>query len=718
MLVSWDWLKQYVTLDVSVEEMSERLTMSGLNLEEFHAVGNDFCIDLEVTSNRPDCLGHLGVAREAAVLLGQTLKVPAASPKCGNTPVSSVTSVAIECPDLCPQYQARIIRGAKVGPSPAWLVQRLATVGIASINNIVDITNYVLMECGQPLHAFDFDKLHGKKIIVRRAKSGEKLQAIDHKEYVLTPEMCVIADADHPVALAGVMGGAETEITTATKSILIEAALFAPLSIRETSRRLKLSSDSSYRFERKLDPHGPDWASRRCCELILELAGGELLNGAVFAGTQPPTQRDPVTLRFAQIERVLGITIPDDEAVRILLALGLELVTEQSVAGVESSSPQTEMRDFSATQLHPDTRTLGAAKTPTPATPSVVRGDSATFVPPSNRLDLSREIDLIEEVARIHGLDKIRDDVSVPLCRSAQSLRDRVTDRVCDVLTAEGFFEAITLSLVSERDHKLFQPRGNLAPLSIDHPDFRQASLLRHSLVPSLMASRRENERRGSFGAQLFEIAAVYLSSDKTLPQSQSEPTLVSFVSGQPFSEMKGVVEQLAARVNSSAVVTAQPSNLPQFVPGRGAEVLLNGQFWGWLGELDRAVSDQLDLRDTVSIAELDLSVLEANANLVPKFQPWPQYQGSSRDLNFVLDDQVTWSSLEKTVRNAAGPLLESVGFGGQYKGKQIPDGKKSYLVTLLYRSPDRTLTGEEIEAAQQSVITTCATQLGATLRA
>ena len=688
MLVSWDWLKQYVTLDVSVEEMSERLTMSGLNLEEFHAVGYDFCIDLEVTSNRPDCLGHLGVAREAAVLLGQTLKVPAASPKCGTTPVSSVTSVAIECPDLCPQYQARIIRGAKVGPSPAWLVQRLATVGIASINNIVDITNYVLMECGQPLHAFDFDKLHGKKIIVRRAKSGEKLQAIDHKEYVLTPEMCVIADADHPVALAGVMGGAETEITTATKSILIEAALFAPLSIRETSRRLKLSSDSSYRFERKLDPHGPDWASRRCCELILELAGGELLDGTVFAGTQPPATRDPVTLRFAQIERVLGITIPDEEAVRILLALGLELVGRDRSVGAKQDGQEC---------------------------PSY---NSATFVPPSSRLDLSREIDLIEEVARIHGLDKIRDDVSVPLCRSAQSLRDRVTDRVCDVLTAAGFFEAITLSLVSERDHKLFQPRGNLAPLSIDHPDFRQASLLRHSLVPSLMASRRENERRGSFGAQLFEIAAVYLSSDKTLPQSQSEPTLVSFVSGQPFSEMKGVVEQLAARVNSSAVVTAQPSNLSQFVPGRGAEVLLNGQFWGWLGELDCSVSDQLDLRDTVSIAELDLSVLEANANLVPKFQPWPQYQGSSRDLNFVLDDQVTWSSLEEIVRNAAGPLLESVGFGGQYKGKQIPDGKKSYLVTLLYRSPDRTLTGEEIEAAQQSVIATCATRLGATLRA
>ncbi len=676
MLVSWDWLKQYVALDVSVEELTERLTMSGLNLEEFHDVGGDTCIDLEVTSNRPDCLGHLGVAREAAVLLGQALKIPTAAPKSGSTRTSSVTSVAIECPDLCSQYHARVIRGTKVGPSPAWLQKRLATVGIASINNIVDITNYVLMECGQPLHAFDFDKLHGKRIIVRRAKPGEKLQAIDHKEYLLSPDMCVIADADHPVALAGVMGGAETEITTATKNILIESALFAPLSIRETSRRLKLHSDSSYRFERALDPHGPDWASRRCCELILELAGGELLEEPVFAGSPPPAERAPITLRFAQIQRILGIEIPNGEAVRILQSLGLTLV------GDEAS------------------------------------GVAATFVPPSNRCDLTREIDLIEEVARIHGYDKLRDDVSVPLCRSSKNLRDRVTDRVSDVLTAAGFYEAITVSLVTEREHKLFNPRGDLPPLSIDHPDFRQASLLRHSLVPSLLVSRRENERRGSFGAQLFEIAAVYLSTDTSQPQSKTEPTMISFVSGRPFAEMKGIVETIASRVNPSAKVTAKPCDMPQFIPGRGAEVYLNDQFWGWIGELDRSVLDQVDLRDAVSFAEIDLSVLESQANLVPKFHPLPQYQSSSRDLNFVLDDEVTWSSLEEAVRGAAGPLLESIGFGGQYKGKQIPDGKKSYLVTLMYRSPERTLTSDEVEAAQQAVVAACQQQLGATLRA
>ena len=674
-----------MALDVSAEVLADRLTMTGLNLEECRAVAGDTCIDFEVTSNRPDCLGHLGIAREAAVVYDRPLNVPAANPRSGSTPIGPATLVVNESPDLCSQYHARVIRGVKVGPSPAWMQRRLETVGIACINNIVDITNYVLMECGQPLHAFDLDKLHGRRIVVRRARAGEKLQAIDHKEYVLAPDMCVIADADRPVALAGVMGGAETEIISSTKNVLIEAALFAPLSIRNTSRRLKLHSDSSYRFERALDPLGPDWASRRCCELILELAGGELLDGSVFAGTRPPTECAPITLRFAQIRRILGIEIPHDEAVRILTALGLKLVGDRGKAdGQECPSS----------------------------------GVAATFVPPSNRRDLSREIDLIEEVARIHGYDKLPSNVTVPLCLSHKSHRDRVVDRVRSTLTGAGFYEAITVSLVSEKEHGLFRPRGDVPPLAIDHSDFRETSLLRQSLVPSLLGSRRANERRGAFGAQLFEIATVHLSADKSLPHAQSEPTMVSFVSGKSFAEVKGVVEELAARLNPSAQVIARPSSIPQFTEGRGAEVLLNGQFWGWLGELDRSVTDQLDLRDPVTIAELDLSVLESVADMVPKFKPLPSYQGSSRDLNFVLDDPVTWNELNVVVRGAAGPLLESIGFGGQYRGKQIPEGKKSYLVTLMYRSPERTLTSDEVEAAQQSVIAACQTQLGATLRA
>lgn len=674
MLVSWNWLKEYVSVDVSVQEFSDRLTMAGLNLEEFHSVGTDTCIDFEVTSNRPDCLGHLGVAREAAVLYRKELNIPAAIPETCSEKTSSVTSVTIENPDLCSQYHARVIKGVKVGPSPAWLVDRLNTIGIAPINNIVDITNYVLMECGQPLHAFDFNKLHGKKIVVRRARPNEKIQAIDHKEYPLTAEMCVIADADHPVAIAGVMGGAETEITTTTKDVLIETAIFSPLSIRNTSRKLKLRSDSSYRFERALDPHGPDWASRRCCELILQLAGGQLLEGDVFAGEKPKSDAEPIVLRFAQLKRVLGIEVPLDEAVRILEQLGLKTLRRDGNMWI-------------------------------------------SFAPPSNRRDLTREIDLIEEVIRIYGYDKIPSDATVPLCTSKRRFQDRVSDRVRETLIAAGFYEAMTVSLVSENERKLFTPRGDLPVLSIEHSDFPEFSRLRQSLIPSLLGSRRENERHGQFDAQLFEIARVYVSVDKTVPESQSEPRMIGMVSGRSFQELKGVVEQLASRINPDATVSVRPFESAQFTPGRGAEVLLNGRFWGWMGELDRSVTNRVDLRDTVTIAELDLAVLEAEANLVPTFRDLPSHQASNRDLNFVLDEGVTWESIEATVRKAGGPLLESVSFGGQYRGKQIPEGKKSYLITLSYRS-DRTLTSDEIEAAQKSVIAACATQLSASLRA
>ncbi|WP_010583506.1 phenylalanine--tRNA ligase subunit beta [Schlesneria paludicola] len=674
MLVSWNWLKEYVSLDVPVAEFADRLTMAGLNLEEFHAVGSDTCIDFEVTSNRPDCLGHLGIAREAAVLYQKPLKVPAASPKGAATKTASVTSVSIECPDLCSQYYARVIRGVKVGPSPAWLVDRLKTVGIGTINNIVDITNYVLMECGQPLHAFDLQTLHGHKIVVRRARAGEKLQAIDHKEYALTPEMCIIADADRPVAIAGVMGGAETELTFTTKAVLIEAALFSPLAIRNASRKLKLRSDSSYRFERALDPQGPDWASRRCCELILEIAGGELLDEPVFAGVKAPSTGEVVTLRFPQLKRILGIDVLPADAVRILEALGLKV----------------RQRD----------------------------GDrSVTFEAPTNRRDLSREVDLIEEVIRIHGYDKIPSDANVPLCASMKRLEDRVGDRVRETLTAAGFFEALTVSLVSEFERTLFTPRGSLPPLTIEHSDFPEFSRLRQSLIPSLLVSRRENERHGQFDAQLFELARVYVSADKSIAEAQAEPRMVSFVSGRSFQELKGVVEQVALRMNPNARVQVRPSECPQFVAGRGAEVILNDQPWGWLGELDRAVTGQLDLRDAVTVAELDLRVLEQHADLVPKFRELPTQQASARDLNFVLDEQVTWAAIEEIVRKAGGPLLESVSFGGQYRGKQIPEGKKSYLLTLAYRA-DRTLTSEEVEEAQKAVIAACASQLSATLRA
>lgn len=672
MIVSWDWLKEYVDPGVSVDEVAERLTMTGLNLEETKNVAGDTAIDFEVTSNRADCLGHIGIAREAGVLFDRALNIPVAEPAAVSEKTASATSVTIECEDLCPRYIARVIRGVKVQPSPPWLQRRLATLGIAAVNNIVDITNYVLMECGQPLHAFDFDKLRGQRIVVRRARAGEKLIAINQREYALDPEMCVIADAERPVAIGGVMGGLETEIGEDTVNVLIETADFAPLSIRNTARALNLHSDSSYRFERRVDPLQLDWASRRCCQLILELAGGELLDGPVIAGVQPENSRPAIELRFNQLHRLLGIDIPREEAVRILTELGL--------------APEGD---------------VGEA--------------SGRFVPPSWRRDLTREADLIEEVARIHGYDRIPENVPVPLQLSEKTHPERIADRVRETLTAAGFFEAVTISFVSEEQQALFTPHGNRPPLRVEHSSRKHENVLRQSLIPSLLQCRRENERQGTFNAQLFELARVYLQAQPGRPEA--EPRMVGMVGGRSFAEVKGLVETLAGRINPDARVTVRPSDVPQFVPGRGAEVYLDDCFWGWLGEIDRSVADRLDLRDRVVVVELELSVLEETANLVPTFRELPRFPTVSRDLNFVLDETVTWQQLEQVVRDTAGDLLDSVGFGGQYRGKQIAADKKSYVVTLHYRSPLRTLTNDEVEDLQREVIAACEQKLGAALR-
>ncbi len=686
MLVSWNWLKEYVALEMSVEELTDRLTMSGLNLEDVHhPLENEVAIDLEVTSNRPDCLGHIGVAREIGVLFDQELSIPTPHLVESTTKASDATSVTIEDESLCPQYIARVIRGVKIGPSPDWLVRRLQTASFRynsekqeyetyrPINNVVDITNYVMLECGQPLHAFDLAKLHGGKIVVRRAKPKEKLTAIDHKDYELDSENLVIADADRAVAIAGVMGGADTEVEAGTTDLLIEAADFAALSVRSTARKLKLHSDSSYRFERGVDPAGIDWASRRCCELIHQIAGGDVLGGSVVAGRTEPPQRPPIVLRFSQLKRILGIDIPRETATKILVELGLE-------AGADPD-PHTE------------------------------------FVPPSWRADLTREADLIEEVARIHGYDQIPDDADVPLTASAPTLRERTVNTVRDILTAAGFFEAITPSLVTDDSRSLFQPRPDTAPLTIEHSDFRRLNTLRQSVIPSLLESRRENERQSNANAQLFEIAKVYLAAKPGTAEEQVEPTMIGLVTGRSFRELKGVLETLTQRVNRTATLEVKPSDIPQFVPGRGAELLLNGEPWGWLGELDPNVGDRLSLQDPVTVAEVKLAALERLTDLTPQMEELPKYPSMQRDFNFALDEAVSWRELADVVRSAGGPLLESVEFDSQFRGKQLGANQKSYIARVTWRSPDRTLTSEEVETFQKAVIETVEKQLDASQR-
>ncbi len=675
MIVSWKWLKDYVDLDMDQAELENRLAMSGLNHEETKNVAGDLAIDLEVTSNRADCLGHLGVAREVAVLWDKQLKRPGVElPQSSSTSVTDLTKVNLECPDLCYRYTARLIRGIKVGPSPDWLAERLETLGIAVINNIVDITNYVLMECGQPLHAFDFAKLGGAEIIVRPAKDGEEFHAIDHRTYKLDRNMCVIADAKVPVALGGVMGGADTEISADTTDLLIEAAEFDPVSTRNTARKLRLFSDSSYRFERGVDPEAVDWASRRCCQLVLELAGGELAGGVIDVGRDPPP-RSPVVLRLSQLPRVLGINVEPDEVRRILGALGCD---EQN-----ANTERVEV------------------------------------VPPSWRRDLTREIDLIEEVARIHGYDKIPEDVSVPMAPSHRTDEDRVISKVREVLVAAGFDEVMTVSVVPAEWSSAFSPWSNNEPLESEMPlkpgdigtrEPLKFNLLRRSLIPSLLEARRINESLSVSTIELFETAQVYLPQENGLPTA---PKMLGIASGHDFLYLKGVIENLVLALKAGADLQMFETEQPLLDPHKSCELQVGGQRLGFLGEVSTAGGEQFNLRSRTTIAELDLRALESVANLIPQYSGQSQYPATSRDFNFILDEAIRWSDLSSTVREAGGDLVEKIDYRETFRdAKRDGPGKKRVLLAVTFRAPDRTLTGEEAEQTSQAIVSACAKTL------
>jgi phenylalanyl-tRNA synthetase beta chain len=669
MLVSWNWLSQYIDLDVTAEELTSRLMMAGLNLESLEKVGSDIAIDLEVTSNRPDCLGHIGIAREAAVLLDRELKLPAAKPAESMGKVTELTRVTIQCPDLCPRYTARVVRGIKVKSSPAWLADRLRTIGQPIINNVVDITNYVLMECGQPLHAFDFNKLAGKEIIVRRAKAGEAFPAIDHKTYPLDGSMCVIADAQRAVALGGVMGGADTEVSPNTTDLLIESAMFAPLSIRTTSRKLKLKSDSSYRFERGVDPEGIDWASRRCCELVLEQCGGQLVEGVIDVG-QPPAAPAPIVLRLSQLPRILGIDVPREQVRRILSALGCQETAADAAA--------------------------------------------VTTVAPSWRRDLYREIDLVEEVARIHGYEAIPEDVGVPMTASHKTDQDRVLEKVRHVMTAAGFDEALTTSVVPDNWSQAFSPWTSEAPLVATPPMLKGADQLRRSLVPSLLEARRFNQSVGNEVAELFELARIYLPHGEGLPH---EKWTLAAVSGQGFSHLKGTVEVLLARMNPSTQLEVTDAREELFDRAASVELRVGGKRLGFLGEVSKAALKQFGLRHSASVLEIDAGLLIELAVLIPKSAPISTQPSISRDLNFIVDEALRWSDLAATVRAASGRELEQVQYLDTYRDQQKDGaGKKRLLLSLTLRAAERTLTSEEADAAAARVVVACRKAHGAVL--
>lgn len=671
MLVSWKWLSRYVDLPMPLADLESRLALSGLNHESTARVGDDFVIDLEVTSNRGDCLGHLGVAREVAVLYDLPLRTPVVDLASGGSEIEKFTSVANEFPEACSRYTARLLQGVKVGPSPDWLSSSLQSVGINSINNVVDATNYVMLECGQPLHAFDFDALDEQRIVVRRAHAGETIEAIDHRTYTLDPSMCVIADASKAVAVAGVMGGAASEVTDKTVNLLIEAAVFTPLSVRRTARKLKLFSPSSFRFERRVDPERVDWASRRVCEIIVSSGGGEIVAGSIDTAPQL-SQAAPVVLRFSQLKRLLGIEIGRDEVLRILAALGCQQ-TGEAAGRVELQTP-------------------------------------------SWRHDLTREVDLIEEVARIHGYDKIPEDHPIPVVASAKRPFDVAVEKIRGVLVAAGISEAMTPSIVTDKLDAMVSPWTQTPALATEVPMLEGARKLRRSLLPSLLQSRAGNWSASSTHADLFEIAHVYLPGDgpEDLP---TEQYTLGIVTGLDFYALKGVLGELATRLGLPWPLAYESTSLDGLNDDWSVQIRGGDQTVGYLSAAHPRLMKELKLPGEVTVAELSLGALLQSAKLVPTQRSVSTFPSIQRDLNLIVDESVQWASLENAVRAAVGTELAAVTYKETYRdpAKDGPDRKRILLAVELQKS-DATLTGAEADAMVASILTNCEQAVGAKL--
>ena len=673
MLVSWKWLSQYINVPVSPEELGDRLAMSGLNLESVrHLPSGDVLIDLEITSNRGDCLGHIGVAREAAVLYGLDLHIPAAKPIAIGPPISKSFSVKNDYQEGCSRYTARIIRGVRVGPSPEWIAGALRAVGINAVNNIVDVTNFVMMECGQPLHGFDLQQIQGQRIEIRRPKSGESIEAIDHRTYMLQADDCVIADEKRAIAIAGVMGGAATEVGEATSDLLIEAADFVPLVVRRTARRLRLHSPSSFRFERRVDPHGVDWASRRCCELILKSAGGTLDDG--YLETNHVAAIDsPVVLRFSQVKRVLGIDVPEATIRKILLGLGC---TERTIdAGLRLS-----------------------------------------IVPPSWRHDLGREIDLIEEVARINGYEKIPNDMPISVVPSRRRPVDYVLDRVRGVLLGYGFCEAMTPSVVISPTDGLYSPWTNSAALETTTPMLEGARTLRRSLIPSLLQSRCSNQTASGVEANLFETAHIYLPATgiESLPV---ERMTLGMVSGHDFFAAKGMVQLMLQRIGIKEPLSVGPHEAQLLDSELAVELFLGDRSIGFLGAVSEKQRKTLKLDLPVTVCELDVTRLIERANLVPQHQAISPYPVVSRDINLIVDESIRWSELEQIVQTAVGAELLDLRYVETYRNEQKDGvGKKRVLLNMQLQKSASTLAGAEADALVNAAVLHCENALGAKL--
>ncbi len=640
----------------------------------------DAILDLEITPNRPDCLSVMGIAREVAAHLRHEMKPPEASYPEEGPAIEGRVSVEIADPDLCRRYCASLIEGVSIGPSPAWLQHRLAACGMRPINNIVDVTNYVMLEYGQPLHAFDFRQIGGGKIIVRRASQGEKITSLDGVERMLNPEMLTIADSKIPVAIAGVMGGADSEVIDITTSVLLESANFNPVSIRRTSSNLKMRSEASIRFERGISPELTVPALKRATELILKLAGGKAARGIVDVY---PGKREAETIVFhtSWVKRLLGTDLQRAQIVEILGHLGFDCR--------QGASPEELL-----------------------------------VVVPYWRVDVSRTADLVEELARIIGYDHI------PTTMMGSQLPRQQVDRgltfreeLRDLMAGCGFQEAINYSMNS-RDR--LDPTVPLeSAVRLANPLSSEQEYLRTSLRPGLLALLAANQKYEDDGIRFFEIGRVFLARGDDLPH---EPELLAGILSGPrvahswlgdsglldFYDAKGVVESLLSRLGIGPMF--EPLNQDGLYPGRAARIMVGQKPVGVVGEVHPGVAEKFDLLpQPVAIFELEIGKLLDCAGLRGRYRPISRFPRSVRDIALLVDVKVPATSVVDVIRGF--PLVTRVTLFDLYMGEQVPPGKKSLALRIAYQSPDHTLTEEELESVEQGILTRLSEELGAALR-
>ncbi len=714
MKVVYNWLKEFVDVTAPPSDVASRLALSGTNIGSVENGPHGAVIDAEVGSNRPDCLAHYGIARE----LGAVYRLPLnpVAPKLSEsaTKVDDAAKVEIQSPEHCGRFTARVIRGVKIQPSPKWLKDRLEASGVASISNAVDISNYVMLELGHPLHTYDYDKVRDHRIGVRRAKAGEKIRTLDGVERTLDASQSVVFDGDgsRAVGISGIMGGADTEISFSTKNILIECAWFEPVAVRKAARSLKLHTEASTRFGRGVDPETADLASRRAAELILQLAGGELLAGVVdvYPGKRAPKK---IQLTRAEFLRIMGADVSDKEIEAILSSLGFAPVR----IGENRGAADSILAAWECTQ-------------------------------PSWRAEVEREIDLIEEVARIYGLDKF--PPRLPAARQgAQRLpKFESENRVRERLIGLGYREILTIPHVAEDRDALFRPEG-LAPARLANPLSEEANILRSNGLVSMAAALEWNLNHGQRNVRLFEIGRSY-----RLEGSASVETPILTIGATGEAREKGLYENARAfefadlkgdldAIGTLAGAFEWQQGGPDFLhPARRGTVHLNSVILseaknpgsiadasttpasvslGVAGQLARRAADKFKLRQDIFLAEIQLEPLYAQMRATKegrRYEPLPRFPAVERDFSLLLADGTAFSDVVKTIRSLNIGEVVSIEAADLFRGKNVPAGKYSLLVRVTFQSREATLTDAQTSDFSTKIVSALEKNLSAQLRA